>query len=187
MNTFEVVAAAFGILSVSLSTRQHVWSWPTSLVNVTMYGIYFYEEKLYALMVLQAFFGLIALYGWYEWLFGGEQRTPLKVSRTSPRLGLLLLLVTGALTAALEYLLRNYTEDPAPLVDALLSSVSLVAQWMMARKLLECWAIWVAVNLISVPFFLARAEYPTAIQYGVFLGLAVSGWFQWRASLAKSS
>jgi len=187
MNTFEVVAAAFGILSVFLSTRQHVWSWPTSLVNVSMYGIYFYEQKLFALMALQAFFGLIALYGWYEWLFGGERRTPLKVSRTSPRLGVILLLVTGALTAGLEYILRNYTADPAPLVDALLSSVSLVAQWMMARKLLECWAIWVAVNLISVPFFLVRAEYPTAIQYGVFLGLAVSGWIQWRASLAKLS
>jgi nicotinamide mononucleotide transporter len=187
MNTFEVIAAAFGILSVFLSTRQHVWSWPTSLVNVSMYGIYFYEQKLFALMALQAFFGLIALYGWYEWLFGGERRTPLKVSRTSPRLAVILLLVTGALTAGLEYLLRNYTADPAPLVDALLSSVSLVAQWMMARKLLECWAIWVGVNLISVPFFLVRAEYPTAIQYAVFLCLAVSGWIQWRASLAKLS
>lgn len=187
MNTFEIVAAAFGILSVFLSTRQNVWSWPTSLVNVTMYGIYFSEQKLYALMALQVFFGIIALYGWYEWLFGGERRTPLRVSRTMPRLAVILVLVTGVLTAGLEYVLRNYTEDPAPLVDALLSSVSLVAQWMMARKLLECWGIWVAVNLISVPFFLSRAEYPTAIQYAVFLGLAVSGWVQWKKSLAASS
>jgi nicotinamide mononucleotide transporter len=184
MNTFEAVAAAFGILSVFLSTRQNVWSWPTSLVNVTMYGIYFSQQKLFALMVLQGFFALISLYGWYEWLFGGERRTPLTVSRVTGRLALILIVVTAALTLVLEFVLRNYTEDPAPLVDALLSSVSLVAQWMMARKLLECWVIWVGVNLISVPFFLARAEYPTAIQYGVFLALAVSGWVQWRASLA---
>lgn len=187
MNTFEIVAAAFGIVSVFLSTRQNVWSWPTSLVNVTMYGIYFFEQKLYALMALQAFFGLIALFGWYEWLFGGARRTPLTVSRTSPKLALILIAVTAGLTVALDYLLRHYTEDPAPLVDALLSSVSLVAQWMMARKILECWGIWVAVNLISVPFFLTRAEYPTAVQYAVFLGLAVSGWVQWKRSLAASS
>ena len=187
MNTFELVAAVFGITSVFLSTRQNVWSWPTSLVNVTMYGIYFSEQKLYALMALQAFFAIISLYGWYKWLFGGDRRTPLKVSRTSPRLGVALVLVTALLTLGLEYVLRNHTQDPAPLVDALLSSVSLVAQWMMARKLLECWGIWVAVNLISVPFFLTRAEYPTAIQYAVFLGLAVSGWVQWKKSLAEAS
>ena len=187
MNTFEIVAAAFGIVSVFLSTRQNIWSWSTSLVNVTMYGIYFFEQKLYALMALQAFFGLIALYGWYEWLFGGARRTPLMVSRTSLKLALILIVVTAALTVALDYLLRHYTEDPAPLVDALLSSVSLVAQWMMARKLLECWGIWVAVNLISVPFFFTRAEYPTAVQYAVFLGLAVSGWVQWKRSLAELS
>jgi nicotinamide mononucleotide transporter len=149
-----------------------------------MYGIHFSQQKLFALMVLHGFFALISLYGWYEWLFGGERRTPLTVSRITGRLALVLIVVTAALTLVLEFVLRNYTEDPAPLVDALLSSVSLVAQWMMARKLLECWVIWVGVNLISVPFFLARAEYPTAIQYGVFLALAVSGWVQWRASLA---
>ena len=70
---------------------------------------------------------------------------------------------------------------------ALFFAISLIAQWMMARKYVECWLIWVAVNCIAVPFFLLRQEYPTMFQYAVFLVLAVMGWRQWKASLAASS
>jgi nicotinamide mononucleotide transporter len=174
----EAVAAAIGIVSVFLSTRQIIWSWPTALVNNALYFLIFYLDRLYALMGLQVFFAGIAIYGWYEWLFGGENRTELRVSRVRPRTALVLatLAITG--TASLGWLLAR-TQDPHPYVDAGLAVVSLLAQWMMARKILECWGVWIGVNLVSVPLFLLRAEYPTALQYSVFLGLAISGLHQW--------
>jgi len=187
VNTFELVAAAFGIVSVFLSTRQNVWSWPTSLVNVSMYGVYFFDQKLYALMALQGFFAAIAFYGWYEWLFGGKNKTELRVSRIPPRLASALVVIGLVSMAGIYYLLSRFTQDPSPKMDALFFAISLIAQWMMARKYVECWLIWVAVNCISVPFFLLRQEYPTMIQYAVFLVLAVMGWRQWKASLVASS
>jgi nicotinamide mononucleotide transporter len=183
VNTFEIVAALFGIASVFLSTRQNVWSWPTSLVNVSMYGWFFLEQKLYALMALQGFFFAISVYGWYEWLFGGEQKTELKVSRIPRGLALVLAGVTAVAMVAIWYLLGHYTQDPAPGIDALFFAVSLTAQWMMARKYYECWMIWVAINLISVPFFFFQRSYPTMVQYAVFLVLATQGWRHWKASL----
>jgi nicotinamide mononucleotide transporter len=179
---FEAGAAALGIASVFFSTRQNILAWPTSLLNNAMYGVFFFEQKLYALMGLQAFFGAIAVYGWYEWLFGGEQKTELKVSRTPPALGLALIGLGAGGTGALVWLLHR-TQDANPLVDGSLTAVSLIAQWMMARKLVECWPVWVGVNLVSVPFFFHQANYPTAVQYTVFLFLAMSGWRQWRRSL----
>ena len=186
MSPFEIVAAAFGIVSVFLSTRQIVWSWPTSLVNVTMYTVIFAQQKLYGLMAIQVFFAVVSIYGWYEWLFGGAAKTELKVSRTGPRLGTALLIIGLCGWLAL-YLVLRATNDASPFIDAFFFAVSLVAQWMMARKLLECWPIWVAINCISVPFFLLRANYATAAQYAVFLVLAFMGWRQWKASLAASS
>ena len=183
VSLFEAAAAALGIASVYFSTRQNVLAWPTSLVNNAMYGVFFLEQKLYALMALQAFFGAIAVYGWYEWLFGGEQKTELRVSRTPAALGVALLGLGAGASAALVWLLGR-TQDPNPLVDGSLTAVSLIAQWMMARKFVECWPVWVAVNLVSVPFFIHQADYPTAVQYGVFLFLAMSGWRQWRRSMA---
>ena len=186
MSPFEIVAALFGIVSVFLSTRQNIWSWPTSLVNVTMYTVIFLQQKLYGLMAIQVFFAAVAVYGWYKWLRGGVAKTELKVSRTTPRLAAILATI-GLLGWLGLYLALRATNDAAPLLDAFFFAVSLVAQWMMARKLVECWPIWVIINCISVPFFLARHNYATAGQYAVFLMLAIMGWRQWKASLAASS
>lgn len=183
LGTIEAVAAAFGILSVYLSTRQIVWSWPTALINLSLYAAYFFAERLYALTVLQGVFIAISIYGWYEWLHGGAQHSALRVSRIPVRLALALTGLGAVTWVALIYALRRFTEDPSPVIDAALTTMSLIAQWMMARKYVECWLLWTAVNLVSVPFFLIRGDLPTAIQYLVFLGLAPWGYVQWRASL----
>lgn len=186
-STLELIAAAFGIVSVYLSTRQIVWSWPTSLVNVLLYAWYFLTQRLYALTVLQGCFAAISLYGWYEWLYGGAGRRTLHVSRMPPRLRLAVGGFVLAGTIGLSWALAHWTDDPNPMVDGFLSVVSLAAQWMMARKYLESWRIWILVNCVSVPFFVLRGEYPTAIQYLVFLGLAPWGYVQWRASLRQAA
>jgi nicotinamide mononucleotide transporter len=187
VSLFEVVAAVFGIVSVFLSTRQNIWSWPTSLVNVTMYGIYFFEQKLYALMALQGFFAVISLYGWYKWLFGGQAKAELRVTRVPPPVAAVLAVGGVVSMLGIWLLLSHHTADPSPAMDAGFFAASLVGQYMMARKYVECWPLWVAINCVSVPFFFLQHAYPTMVQYAVFLGLAVMGWRQWKASLAASS
>lgn len=179
MSLFESIAAGLGILSVFFSTRQNILAWPTSLLNNAMYGAIFFQQKLYALMALQGCFFAIALYGWYQWKFGGAARTELRVSRIPAKLAVLLLLIAAAATLAIWLLLEHHTQDPAPLVDAFFFAVSLIAQWMMARKYFECWPVWVAINCVSVPFFLLQHSYPTMVQYAVFLVLAMMGWRTW--------
>ena len=179
MSAFEIVAAALGIISVYCSTRQYVLAWPTSLLNNAMYGVFFFRGHLFALMALQGLFGVIAVYGWYQWLRGGEAKTELRVSRIPARLGVGLALLAVLATLAIWYVLRSYTDDAAPFIDALFFAVSLIAQWMMARKYFECWPVWVAINCIAVPFFFLQHSYPTMVQYGVFLVLAIQGWQHW--------
>lgn len=185
MSLFEITAAALGILSVFFSTGQNVLAWPASLLNNAMYGVFFFRKRLYALMSLQVFFGGIALYGWYQWLHGGAGDAALEVSHIPFKLGLLLAALSIIGTFLIWYVLRRFTQDPSPFIDALFFAVSLTAQWMMARKYIECWPIWVGINCISVPFFFVKRAYPTMVQYAVFLVLAIIGWVQWGASLAK--
>jgi len=186
VNAFEITAAALGIISVFLSTRQNVLAWPTSLLNNAMYFVLFLQQRLFALMALQVCFGAIAVYGWYKWLFGGAAKTELRVSRIPPKLAALLTLLAAAATAVIWYLLRRYTQDASPLIDAFFFAVSLIAQWMMARKYFECWPVWVAINCVAVPFFLLQHSYPTMAQYAVFLVLAIMGWRYWKASLSAA-
>jgi nicotinamide mononucleotide transporter len=101
--------------------------------------------------------------------------------------GALVALVAVVLAAALGWALSTFTDGQQPYFDASISVVSLTAQWMMARKYVETWWLWVGVNVVAVPLFLVRGEYPTAFQYTVFLGLALNGLLSWRRALRTAS
>lgn len=182
---WEVLAVITGIISVYLSTRENIWSWPTALVNVALYFVVFYETKLYADMGLQVVYFALSLYGWYEWLYGGENRTELHVSRTSPALGVRLAMIAVACVAVLGTVLARFTDAALPYIDSATASTSLVAQWMMTRKILENWAVWAAVDVVYIAMFVFKRLYLTAGLYTVFLVLAVMGYVQWKRSLAE--
>ena len=184
MSSLELFAAVLGAISVYLSVRQNIWSWPTAIVNVAVYAVVFYNAKLYADMGLQVIYAVLSVYGWYEWLYGGANRTELHVTRTSPRLGGVLALIALGGAAALGVLLRGATDAALPFMDSFLSSTSLVAQWMMTRKKLENWLVWIAVDVLYVGMFIFKHLYITAGLYTVFLVLAVRGYLDWRTSMA---
>jgi len=182
-NRWEILAVLFGIVSVYLSTREHIWSWPTALVNVALYFVVFFEAKLYADMGLQVVYFVLSLYGWYEWLYGGENRTELHVSRTSRSLGVRLLVIGVASAAILGTMLARFTDAALPYLDSATTSTSLVAQWMMTRKILENWIVWAVVDVVYVGMFIFKKLYLTAGLYAVFLVLAIMGYVQWKRSL----
>ena len=156
-------------------------------MNVVLYAIVFYEAKLYADMGLQVVYAALSVYGWYEWLHGGENRTELHVTRTGPRLGALLALIAVAGSVLLGTLLHRATDAALPFMDSALSSTSLVAQWMMTRKKLENWLVWSAVDVLYVGMFIYKGLYLTSALYAVFLALAVRGYVEWRRSMTVAS
>ena len=182
----EGIAAAFGVVSVFLSTRQNIWSWPTAIINVTLYTIVFYEGRLYGQMGLQTVYLVLSVYGWYQWLHGGEQKTELHVSRASPRLLATLAVLNLVAWVALAAILRQ-TDAALPWLDALLTTTSLIAQWMMTRKILQNWLLWIAVDIVYVPMFISQHLYATALLYAAFLVLAVMGFVEWRRSIATQA
>ena len=187
MSSLELVAALFGAVSVYLSVRQNIWSWPTAIVNVGLYALVFFQAKLYADMGLQVVYAVLSVYGWYEWLYGGENRTTLRVTRTGARVGALLALIALTGAALLGVALRGATDATLPLMDSFLSSTSLVAQWMMTRKKLENWLVWIGVDVLYVGMFIYKHLYITAGLYTVFLALAVRGFIDWRRSMTSQA
>jgi nicotinamide mononucleotide transporter len=185
MKTIEIVAAVFGVVSVFLSVRQNIWSWPTAIVNVGLYIFVFFGSKLYADAGLQVVYVVLNAYGWYHWLYGGKNRTELAVSRASARLGALLVGIGLAGTAVMGTLLARTTDASLPYLDSMTTSTSLVAQWMMTRKLLENWIVWVSVDVVYIGMYIYKSLYVTAVLYFVFLVLSTMGYVQWRRSLLQ--
>lgn len=187
MNPIELTAAAFGIAAVFLSARQNVWNWPLGIVNVTLYIIVFHEAKLYAQMGLQVVYVVLAAYGWWNWLHGGANRGTLRVSRVPSREVVILTTIFLVGTAALSTFLAQNTQAALPVADSGLTAASLVAQYMMTRKYLECWLIWLAADVGYVAMFVSQALWPTTVLYAVFCVLAVIGWQQWKDSLRQQT
>ena len=180
----ELVAVIFGIVSVYLSVRQNIWSWPTALINVALYFLLFYKVGLFSDMGLQVVYFALSLYGWYEWLYGGAGRTELKVTRATARVWLAASAVGIVVWLALAQITSRIKGVALPYVGAGTTTTSLIAQWMMTRKILENWAIWVAVDVVYVGMFIFKHLYLTAGLYAVFLVLAAMGHFQWKRTLA---
>ena len=181
-NPLELVAALFGVVSVWLSTREHIASWPTAIVNVALYFVVFQRAKLYADMGLQVVYLALSVYGWYEWKFGGTDRTELRVTRTSRRQAAILVALAVSFGAVLGLYLDRNTDAALPWIDSAAVATSLAAQWMMTRKLLENWLVWVAVDVVYVAMFITKGLYVTSVLYAAFLLLATQGFFLWRRS-----
>jgi nicotinamide mononucleotide transporter len=181
----EYAAVITGIVTVWLSTRQRIAAWPVALANSALYFIVFQRDGLYANMGLQVVYFGLSCYGWYEWKFGGAGRTELPVTRTPARLVPLLLGLGILGTVALGFLLADPSKPVVTWIDAGTTSTSLVAQWMLTRKLLENWLIWVALDVIYVGLFLSTGLWPTAGLYAVFFVLAAMGYVEWKRTLRE--
>lgn len=185
-NPFEWTAVVFGIISVYLSVRENVWSWPTGIINVSMYVYIFLHAKLYADMGLQVFYIVISFYGWWNWLYGGANHSELHVTRLSRRMAMILP-VAGVLgSLALGWFLHQTTDAALPYIDSTLTVASLIAQYLMTKKVLENWIIWVTADVGYIAMYIYKELYPTAFLYAVFLVLASLGYFEWRRSWRRN-
>jgi len=181
----ELLGFVTGAVCVRLVASQNVWSWPLGIANNLMWILLFATAGLYADSGLQVVYIGLALWGWRQWLHGGQDRTPLTVSRTTPVQWVWLTAAGIAATGGLTWLLATATNSTVPFFDALTTALSLMATWGQCRKKLESWWLWIGADLVYVPLYLHKDLVLTAVLYVVFLALCVQGLVRWRHSLYR--
>ena len=178
----EGIAVLTGLLCVWLNVRQNIWTWPVAIISSLLFAIVFFETRLYTTMLLQGLFVGISIYGWRSWLTGGPEGGTLQVSRLRPVVGLILLVLAVTGTTGFTLLLKYVTGSPYPLTEGLTTTLSVIASWMAARKILESWLVWIVTDAIYVGLYIATELYPTLLLYVLYLGLATTGYIAWRTS-----
>lgn len=179
----EVFGFLTGAACVALLVRQNIWNWPLGIANNLVFIALFYRSGLYADVGLQGFYIAISIYGWWSWLHGGRDHGALTVTRVKPAMGVLLAGVVAGITITLTWLLRRYTNSTVPVLDSLITALSLVAQFMMTRKWIENWLVWLTANCISVGLLIYKGLYVTSALYLVYQVLCVMGLLEWRRAL----
>lgn len=179
----EIFGAIAGIIYVFLEIRQNIWLWPVGIITSAVYIMVFFASKFYADMSLQLYYLVISCAGWYWWVTGGQRDVKLKVTRLNLKTGIVLALVFVMLYFLLWFILSRLTDSPVPEWDSFITSLSIVATWMLARKIYEHWFLWIVVNSASSVIFLTRGLYPTVILYMVYLLMSFAGLKVWKRSL----
>jgi len=182
----ELLGVVFSVLYLFLSIRQNILLWPTGMISAVLYMVVFFQSKFYADMGLNAYYFLISIYGWVVWKQGGngkKQRPVTRIRRTSAGP---LVFITALGFFGIALLLKNYTDSPIPYWDALTTAMSFTATWMLARKILEHWIVWIVVDVISMALYLYRGLYPTMILFAIYTTMAVIGYLEWKKSQSSS-
>lgn len=176
----EVLGFATGGVCVWLTVREHIANFPIGLANNIVFFVLFWQSRLFADMWLQAVYFGLGVYGWWAWLHGGANHQQLHISRTRPwewwAVVGFIVIGTGAMREALIVF-----NGAAPFWDALTTGLSLAAQFLLCRKRLEHWFIWMLADCIYVPLYLSRKLPLTAVLYAVFLVMCIVGLREWVA------
>lgn len=182
----EIFGAIAGIIYVYLEIKQNIWLWPLGIVTSAIYIYVFYDSKFYADMGLQWYYLFISIYGWILWTEKGAKRLKskaLKVTNVNYRLAILLGSITLILFFVIWFILSRFTDSPVPGWDAFTTALSITATWMLARKIIEHWYLWILVNTVSVGLYIYRGLYPTVVLFVVYAIMALVGYFEWRKKI----
>ena len=187
MNWLEIIAVVFGVVAIWLASKGEVVNFAIGLVNCVLYGILFGREGLYSGMILQGIYFAINLYGLYSWRKPKVDDKELKVMWLTVKESLVVvavIAVTGVLWGmGVKYgarlLPENIQEPQYPMVDAILTTASIVAQILLTRKKIDNWVSWVLVDVVYIGLFLMVGMYWTAGLYVVYTGIAVNAVKMW--------
>ena len=188
-NWIEALGFATGLASVWLFAKQHVAAWPVGIVTSLCWLVLFYQSGLYADSGLQVFYLAVSAYGWWHWEQGaGREASELAVTNTPLRLGVFVAAAAIAASLVLGAFLERATDSTVPLADAGTTVLSLVAYYLLARKHIENWPIWIfGVNLPYIALYLYKGLILTAALQPLFIVLSARGWLEWSRDLRSRS
>lgn len=176
----ELIGALLGLAMVVCNIRVHAAAWPLALLSSALYGLVFWNDRLYGSAALQLLFIVVAGLGWWQWLHGREtDGQALRVRWLTLRQRLAALLALALLWPLLALGLHHGTDSGAAWLDAFVTAGSVVAQVLLVRKRVEHWWGWVAVNAVAIGLFLQQGLLLSAGLYGLFLGMALLGLRAW--------
>lgn len=190
----EIFGFSAALVYLYFSIKQKIWLWPFGILTSSLYIYVFYVSSLYADMGLQVYYVVISFYGWYHWLYGGDHNkdSKLSVSTISGFLALKLLLILFVIYWLIVFILLKapallgMPPSDLPYWDAFTTAASIVAAWMLARKIIEHWIVWIIIDSVSFCLYIYKELYITVVLFLIYTTLAFIGYYEWKKNLTKT-
>lgn len=185
-NYIEVLGVVTSLIYLYFSVRQIIWLWPFGILSSALFIWIFFSSRFYADMGLQVYYVGISIYGWIYWLGGSNRDSPrekLAVTRISRKQIWMLALIGMALFFGIVTILKFFTDSDVPWGDGFTTAASIVATWMLARKILEHWLVWILVDFVAAALYFYKGLHPSFVLYVIYAVIAVLGYIQWKREL----
>ena len=177
---WELAAVALALAYVVLAVWRNMWCWLAAIVSSGIYVALLADKRLYMEAALNAFYVAMAVYGYWSWQRGRDAVGAVAVARLAPRAHVLGLLVVVAVSLLNGWLLSRFTDGARPYVDSLVTWSSVFATWLVARRVLENWLYWIAIDSVAALLYFDRQLAPTAVLFLIYTAISIHGYFVWR-------
>ncbi len=186
-NWIELAGTIMSLFYLYYSIKEKLSLWVFGFLSSLFYIVVFYNAKFYADMSLQFYYLAVSVYGFVSWKMGklsnGNNHL---VIRTTSFTNLIYLSLSALLIFILYYfVLANFTDSPLPIADSLTTALSIVATWMLARKRIEHWLLWIFIDAFSAVLYIQKELYTTAVLFVIYTIMAIVGYFSWRKIMRK--
>lgn len=186
----EILGVIIGFIYLWLEYKASIYLWLTSIIMPAIYLFVYFDAGLYADVAINIYYLIIGVYGWVSWRYGisrknGTEKYDLKISHTSRRQWLRLLIAYIVIHFAISFALINFTDTDVPWFNGLTSALSIIGMWMLAKKLIEQWFVWFVVDILSAVLYFYKGLEPTALLYSVYAIVAILGYKKWNKLLQK--
>jgi nicotinamide mononucleotide transporter len=183
ISSLELAGVFFGLIAVWLLIKQNIWTWPFGIFYIAISLYIFYASKLYADFALHIFYLFMHLYGWVYWLkTDTEKNLKASISRESQKMLLFLLVLSLIGIFVSGYLLVRFSDADLAYWDSTTSILSLSAMWLQSRKRIECWGLWLFVDIIAAGVYFYKGIFFYSLLYTIYIGMAVLGFKTWQKS-----
>ena len=182
MNWLEIIGTLVGLVYLWLEYKASIWLWLASVIMPAIYLVIYYQAGLYADFGINVYYLVIAVYGIWLWLGGGAQNNNRELPITATPIGLWwkMGIISMAIFFLIAYILISCTDSNVPWLDSFTTSLSIVAMWMLARKYVEQWLVWIVVDTVSAGLYIYKELYFTAGLYALYAIIAYFGYREWR-------
>jgi nicotinamide mononucleotide transporter len=181
----EIIGTMLGLANLWLTVRQNIWCWPIGIACVLCFAVVFFDAKLYSDMVLQGVYVLVQMYGWRLWLKHKHTgaRSTSRIQQLTANERVIGLISIGLGSLSLGFFMASFTKADLPYLDAVPTSLSITAQWLQARKVLDSWLLFIIANLLFIGIYAVKGLHVTIALYAASTVLAVIGFRQWRLKI----
>ena len=183
MTELELAGFVFGIAGVYFTLKENVWCFPIGIMNVVLSLFLFWEQQLFADAFQQFIYVFLLSFGWYKWVNETDQQNETTIQNISKSVFFKATLISILFSVGLALYLANYTTATYPWIDSFATGFSFLAQWMIARKYLENWLVWIPVNITYCLVYWYKDLPLYVVLFVVYLCLAMYGYSQWKKAL----